>query len=122
MLIGAYGLSNYSGPALVTRISDDGRWVLSTHARGRIILWDLQNTLKFFVTACEPKVLQLLPDGEHFVWQDMSDAVRVNDFHGNSKVLMKLPRLNSVVVGEKIWFFVQYRAVFFTRQENKFFL
>ncbi|SEP20324.1 hypothetical protein SAMN04488052_1241 [Aquisalimonas asiatica] len=71
------------GPAQVVSVSEDGRWVVSSHADNRIVLWDVEERRSEVVSDDGNAYSAYFISGhDAFLWQGLDGVVRIQDVQG----------------------------------------
>ncbi|SEP18871.1 hypothetical protein, partial [Aquisalimonas asiatica] len=72
------------GPAQVVSVSDDGRYVVSSHDNRRLILWDTEERQRSVISRNANIYSAHFVSGrdDTFLWQDLDDVVHVQTVDG----------------------------------------
>ncbi|MBQ0833322.1 WD40 repeat domain-containing protein [Marinobacter sp.] len=84
MVAGVIGLFGTAyGPAMSLGVSNDGRYIISSHRSNHLVLWDLANE-RYRELADDANIYSayFVPGHELFLWQDLSNTVYLQDLEG----------------------------------------
>ncbi|WGI26767.1 WD40 repeat domain-containing protein [Halomonas alkaliantarctica] len=81
-----YGVRALTGlePATSLSMSSDGRYVISAHEDGALVLWDIEDQQKEqLADNANLYSAYFIPEGDVFLWQDQDDVVYVQRVNGD---------------------------------------
>ena len=71
------------GPVVAASVSDDGRYAITSHRDNKLVLWDLeQHSHDVLAENANTYSAYFVPGREAFIWQDLSNVVRVQSVDG----------------------------------------
>lgn len=78
------------GPIMAVDVSDDGRYVISSHRSNHLVLWNIEEE-RHKVLSSDANIYSayFVPGQRTFLWQDLNDSVRVQSTDG--EVLKQFP-------------------------------
>ena len=79
--VGFFGITY--GPVMAVGVSDDGRYVISSHRSNHLVLWDLQNEHhQTLSNDANIYSAYFIPGHDLFLWQDLSNTVYLQNLEG----------------------------------------
>lgn len=84
--------SQRTSVAMIVSVSSDGKYVVSSHLNGEIILWNISNhTQKLIATHANIYSAYFIKNSDWFMWQDQHNKVHIQDINGNSILQFQNP-------------------------------
>lgn len=82
------------GPAVVVSISSDGQYIISSHSKSAVVLWNIKDKSKQIISR-EANIFSayFIRGGHDFMWQDTNNIVRVQNFDGKNLKTVKTFRV-----------------------------
>jgi len=75
--------SNMRAPVDCLGVSTDGRYIITAHGNGELVLWDIsQKEKKLLAQNANTESAYFLPDSHEFMWQDTNNIVHIQNVNG----------------------------------------